>query len=65
MLLFMFCLAIVVMGIILYNTEFGTQAIISSNGYLQSSCKPIFFSNNKSQRKKKHNMLRISKLRKK
>lgn len=61
--LLMFCIAIIVMGILLYNIDFGSQSIISSDGYLYPN--PIYSSGNKQQRNKKHNMLRISKIRRK
>lgn len=61
--LILFSLALIVIGILLFNQKFGTSAIIPSTG--SSITNPIYFSGNKCQRNKKHNMLRISKLRRK
>lgn len=60
----LFSVAIIVIGILLYYFDFGSQAIVPV-GFPSSQCNPIFFSGNKCQKNKKHNMLRISKLRKK
>ncbi len=59
--LLIFSLAIIGIGILLFNMEFGTSANIPqlTTG---SNCYPIYTSGNKQQRHKKHNMLRISKL---
>lgn len=64
MYLFLFNLAIIlIVSLILFSTK--TPDIVTSNGYLLNNPNPFYFSGNKSLKRKKHNMLRISRQRRK
>ena len=58
-------MGIIIIGLLLSLLKFGKHSNLPLGiaGYVQ--CNPIYDSGNKSQRTKKHNMIRISRLRRK
>ncbi len=62
--LLLFSLFFIAIGVWFYNQQYTGLQVISSNGYIIPN-NPFYHSGNKQQRSRKHNMLRISKMRKK
>jgi hypothetical protein len=62
--LLLFSFTIIAITAILFYKRFNANIAFDS-GYIQGNPNPIYFSGNRQQKRKKHNMLRISKMRKK